>query len=211
MRQIAQHRRFGRGDTIIEVMFAFGVFASLAVGSIMIMSRGAAMAQRSLEITQVRAQMSAQVNALQYVHKAYTANYPAVNATWAEMTTPITAGGKGETQASQFGLGGSTTECPAFTADQRPFVLNARTAQLWSTTPSVESTDGTLPPYSQVVYNSSDAISRAYGIWVEAVPSLPDGKKAGFVDFHVRACWSSAGSAVPMTLGTIVRLYEPLT
>jgi type II secretory pathway pseudopilin PulG len=68
---------------------------------------------------------------------------------------------------------------------------------------------GSIPPYAQIRYDdASSAVQAAYGIWVEAVPSTnPDGP--GFVDFHIRACWDSAGAAAPVTLGTIVRLYEP--
>jgi len=65
-----------------------------------------------------------------------------------------------------------------------------------------------LPPFSQVVYNDDSSINAAYGIWVEAIPS-PDVDGPGFVDFHIRACWSAAGSNTAATLGTIVRLYEP--
>ena len=32
---------------------------------------------------------------------------------------------------------------------------------------------------------------------------------AGYIDFHIRACWDSPGQSVPVTIGTIVRLYEP--
>jgi hypothetical protein len=68
--------------------------------------------------------------------------------------------------------------------------------------------DGSMPPFSQVVYNSDSSINQAYGIWIEAVPSA-SANGPGFVDFHIRACWDGPGSTAPMTLGTIVRLYEP--
>jgi hypothetical protein len=69
-------------------------------------------------------------------------------------------------------------------------------------------TGASLPPFSQVIYNDDSSINEAYGLWIEAVPStVTDG--TAFVDFHIRACWDSPGSSAPMTLGTIVRLYEP--
>ena len=64
-----------RGDTLIEVMFAFAIFALVAVGSLTIMNQGIAAAQRSLEITLVRAQMDAQAEAIRYIHQAYVAAY----------------------------------------------------------------------------------------------------------------------------------------
>lgn len=201
-----------RGDTIIEVMFATAVFSMVAIGSLSIMNQGTAAAQRSLEITLVRQQIDAQAEALRYIHEAYVATYTrdttptGTAAEWVKMTS--TATGKGASAASPFGTtnGG---RCPDITPGQRPFVLNARTATVWSSVPSMKPAPGaSVPPFAQVTYNSDSSISYAYGIWIEAVPS-PPAAQAGFVDFHIRACWDSAGSGAAATLGTIVRLYEP--
>lgn len=58
--------RTAPGDTIVEVMMAFAVFALVAVGAITIMNRGAAIADHSLEITLVREQIDSQANILRY-------------------------------------------------------------------------------------------------------------------------------------------------
>ncbi|MNH27768.1 hypothetical protein D3C79_878920 [compost metagenome] len=53
---------------------------------------------------------------------------------------------------------------------------------------------------------------KAAGIWVEAIKSAGfdnPANKSPYVDFHIRACWDGPGLNVPMTTGTIVRLYEP--
>lgn len=203
-----------RGDTLIEVMIAFGVFSLVAVGSLTVMNRGIATAQQSLEITLVRAQMDAQAEAIRYIHQAYVAAYqkggPAptgVAAEWVKMTSKAT--GKGASSASVFGqVNGSS--CLAQAPGQHPFILNARTAAVWGSTPSMTAPTGaSVPPFSQVMYNADSSIKRAYGVWIEAVPSVVNANGTGFVDFHIRSCWSSAGSAKPVTLGTIVRLYEP--
>lgn len=197
-----------RGDTIIEVMFAVAVFAMIAVGSMMIMNQGTAIAQRSLEITLVRQQMDAQAEAIRYIHEAYVASYQGgvtptgTAAQWVEMKN------RGVANATAFGeVDGE--RCP----DDVPghaFVLNARTATVWNSAPAMQMPAGvSLPPFAQVAYAAnSNAIAQAYGIWVEAVPSATN-SATGFVDFHIRACWESPGSAAPITLGTIVRLYEP--
>lgn len=203
-----------RGDTIIEVMFAFAIFALVAVGSLTIMNQGIATAQRSLEITLVRAQMDAQAEAIRYVHQAYVAAYkkggPAPTGTaaeWIKMTSRTA--GKGADSASPFGQVNGPV-CPTATPGQRPFILNTRTAAVWSSVPaSAAPANGSLPPFAQVLYNADSSINQAYGIWVEAVPSSVSSNGTGFVDFHIRSCWSSAGSSAPVTLGTIVRLYEP--
>lgn len=202
------------GDTLIEVMFAFAIFALVAVGSLTIMNQGISAAQRSLEITLVRAQMDAQAEAIRYIHQAYVAAYQrggaaptGIAAEWVKMTNRTT--GKGADSASPFGVTNGPV-CPATTPGQRPFILNARTATVAAAVPlSSVAVGSSLPPFAQVVYNNDSSINQAYGIWIEAVPSSVNANGTGFVDFHIRACWSGAGSSAPVTLGTIVRLYEP--
>lgn len=201
------------GDTIVEVLFAVAVFAMVAVGSLSIMNQGTAAAERSLEVTLVRQQIDAQAEAIRYIHEAYVAAFQNNGSTptgtaaeWIKMTDKTT--GKGADGASTFGQTASGF-CPTTVPGQRPFVLNARTATISGSTPIMSAPPGgSLPPFPQVIYNSDSSIKQAYGIWIEAVPSTTTGGP-GFVDFHVRACWDSPGSSAPVTLGTIVRLYEP--
>jgi len=205
--------RAERGDTIIEVLFAVAVFAMVAVASMSIMSQGTAAAQRSLEITLVRQQMDAQAEAIRYIHQSYVASFSKNNgaptgtaAEWVKMTSLTT--GKGATKASNYGETNGEA-CPAQAPGEHPFLLNARTARVWGTQPPMTAPNGaSLPPFSQVQYNADSSIANAYGLWVEAVPSTT-ANQTGFVDFHIRACWISPGRSAPVTLGTIVRLYEP--
>lgn len=196
-----------KGDTIIEVMFAFAIFSLVAVGSITVMNQGISSAQRSLETTLVRQQMDAQAEAIRFIHQSYVANYhtdaslSGTAAEWENMTV-----NHGSETASEFGVEGQT--CPDSAPGENPFVVNARTAEVWSSEPSMYPSDGSMPPFAQVFYGGTNNIQQAYGIWVEAVPSDND-TGPGFVDFHIRACWEALGSSVPATLGTIVRLYEP--
>ncbi len=212
MRLTAVRQSTKSGDTIIEVLFAVAVFAMVAVGSLTIMNQGTASAQRSLEITLVRQQIDAQAEAIRYIHQSYVAAFQkdgaaplGTSAEWTKMTSKTT--GKGASGASAFGQMGDS--CPVTTPGQKPFILNARTATIWNATPAMSAPVGaSLPPFAQVIYNDDSSINRAYGLWVEAIPSnTNDGP--GFVDFHIRACWDGPGGSVPMTLGTIVRLYEP--
>lgn len=203
-------RKEERGDTIIEVLFAVAVFAMVAVGAMAIMNQGTAIAQRSLEITQVRQQIDAQAEAIRYIHQAYVAAYQqggtptGTAAEWTEMT-----GDYGVVNTSDFSQLANGPTCPTTVPAERPFILNARQAQISNVSPTTEPpTGGSLPPFAHVVYNDDSSVRSVYGIWIEAVPSaISDGP--GFVDFHIRACWDSPGSSVPTTLGTIVRLYEP--
>lgn len=207
------NRNKQRGDTIIEVLFAVAVFAVVAVGSMAIMNQGTATAQRSLEVTQVRQQIDAQAEAIRYIHQAYIASYQqggtpsGTAAQWTAMTNPTT--GKGSAGASNFNQLASGASCPTTVPGEKPFILNARLATIANIAPTMTPpANASLPPFAHIIYNTDSSINSVHGLWVEAVPSVhSDGP--GFVDFHIRACWSGPGSTVPITLGTIVRLYEP--
>jgi hypothetical protein len=177
------------------------------------MNQGTATAQRALEITLVRQQIDSQAQAIRYIHQAYIASYQkdgtapsGTAAEWPKMTNKAT--GKGANGASNFGAVDGA--CPSLTTIERPFVVDARNGKMWTGVPTMEvPAGGSVPPYAQIRYDATgSAVQAAYGIWVEAVPSA-DVDGPGFVDFHIRACWDSAGAAAPVTLGTIVRLYEP--
>lgn len=62
-----------RGDTIIEVMFAFAIFSLVAIITVTMMNLGVAASERSLEMTVVRNEMNAQAEALRFVHSSYVA------------------------------------------------------------------------------------------------------------------------------------------
>lgn len=200
-----------RGDTIIEVMFAFAVFAMVAVGSIAIMNQGVAATQHSLEITLVREQIDAQADALRYIHGAYVTDYvrgqaaskyDGVAARWVKLT------GFAKSSASRFGL--INGECPQ-QAPSGSFILNTHLAGLYqpSQPPAMTPRTGwTVPPFAGVFYkDTTNTVDHTFGIWDEAVRGSSGGSK--FIDFHIRACWDSPGSTAPTTLGTIVRLYVP--
>lgn len=212
-------RHTERGDTLIEVMFAVAVFAMVAVGSLMIMNQGVSTAQRSLEVTLVRQQIQAQAEAIRFIHDAYITSYQqgggaltGVAAEWPKMTVA-----HAETAASDFSAAAGAS-CPDKVPGSNPFIVNPRTAMVESTPPIMTPpAASSLPPFSQILYRSEDpnntdykVIKQAYGMWVEAVPSASKpGEPTRYVDFHIRACWDGFGIDQDMTLGTIVRLYEP--
>lgn len=211
--RLVSSRTHEHGDTIIEVLFAVAVFSMIAVGCLSIMNLGTSISQRALEITLVRQQMDAQAEAIRYIHQAYVETYQqggtptGAASQWPIMTNKVT--GKGANNPSVFGQTDTNGQCPATVPGEKPFILNARTAMVSTTAPTMSPpAGGSLPPFAEVVYNSDSSIAAAYGLWVEAVPSTNvDGP--GFVDFHIRACWDGPGSGPAVTLGTIVRLYDP--
>lgn len=201
-----------RGDTLIEVLFAITIFSLVIVGSLSIMNQGTAASERALEITLVRQQLDAQAEALRFMHDSYVAVYqPGVKFdTDDNKTSPAEEWYKmskesPKASASEFGAGG--TSCPAFPSQS--FIID-------TTNVLFRSAGSDLKPantFAQTTYDSNDQFNGSEGIWIEAVRSAQSSDSAqsntGFIDFHIRACWESSGLTVPITLGTIVRLYEP--
>lgn len=204
------------GDTLIEVLFAMTVFALIVVTALSLMNQGVAAAQRSLEITTVRQQMDGQAEALRFLHDSYVEAYQsgqvfdltdAITSPAEEYYTIIqfakTTGNR--TSASQFG---GTAACAVPSSATKDFIINPVTAKLVTTTtnPGVFQK---APTYAQLVFGSANSLTNSQGMWLEAVRSSVSGTSAGYIDFHIRACWNVPGSNIPMNLGTIVRLYEP--
>ena len=193
-----------RGDTIVEVLFAVTVFSLVAVGSLSIMNQGTSASMRAIETTIVRQEIDAQAETLRFLHDAYIGDVTPEAGTPAAQWQ-LTVEDIGTDLPSTFGV--IDNKCP--TPPTGSFVMNARTAT-YVGNPSLLQPAQT---FAQVVYRDDATLESAQGIWIEGVRSQisadPQENTAGYVDFHIRACWDAPGSAVPMTLGTIVRLYEP--
>jgi type II secretory pathway pseudopilin PulG len=201
-------RHSDQGDTLIEVLFAIAAFSLIAISSLAIMNQGANTAQRSLEITLVRQQLDAQAETLRYLNSSYVTVFrPGVaygSATPAAQWSDILNSGL-VTNVSNF----PDTSCPSKPIPSS-FILNTHTA----TFVPLNNTNGIFTPattFSQVIYNGDQI--KSDGVWIEAkrytTTGYPNQANADYIDFYIRACWSSPGESTPATLGTIVRLYEP--
>ena len=60
-----------KGDTLIEVLLAVGIFSMIAISVVAIMSGGTSSAQTALETTLAREEIDAQAEALRYIHSSY--------------------------------------------------------------------------------------------------------------------------------------------
>jgi hypothetical protein len=209
-------------------LFAISIFSLIAVGGISIMNKGNAVTQRALEITLVRQQIDSQAEILRFLNSSYIKAFdsgasidsygapdntalPPITAKpaywWASMTKEASSSGYLEIlEASDFSLPSSI--CPAFIDNS--FIFNTKTTELVKLT-----TSNFLQPssFSQLRFDiDDDSFVSSDGLWIEAVRSddgVGDESGLGYIDFHIRACWPSVGQEVPMTIGTIVRLYEP--
>ncbi len=212
--RIKTHQK-DKGDTLVEVLFAVTVFSLVAVGGMSIMNQGTATSQRALEITLVRQEIDGQAETLRFLNASYISayrsglsNYPSDTPAgqWSIMQDSIIA--SGFSRASEFGTG---AVCPAPPAGS--FILNAKKATF---IPPSEGMFRNAETFAQVRYetvNNEAVVASSDGIWIEAIraATVSDNNQstAGYTDFHIRACWDSPGQAAPVTLGTIVRLYEP--
>ena len=206
---LSRLRNLQRGDTLIEVLFAFTILSMVIVGAMTIMNQGTIASQRALETTLVRGQIDAQATTLRFLHDAYVAKFqPNIDyaigtpaGQWSAMTAAISA-----TSASSFA---NLTTCPS--APSGSFILDAANAKY------IAVGGGQLVPastYSQVTYDAvSGGLKQAQGIWIEAIRSAASAdanqNNTRYIDFHIVACWDNPGQGPPMTIGTIVRLYEP--
>lgn len=203
-------RYIQRGDTLIEVLFAFTILSLVIVGAMTIMNQGTLASQRSLETTLVRQQIDSQATTLRFLHDAYVAAYQ-TNRTY-DIASPagqwkLMADKLLSTAASSFDTGSQT--CPS--APPNAFILNGAQAKY------VEGNSVIFKPaatFAQVTYNDTTGeLVDSQGIWIEGIRSKatsdPNASNARFIDFHIRACWQNPGQGPVMTIGTIVRLYEP--
>jgi len=209
-----------RGDTLIEVLFAIAIFSLVAVGGLAIMNQGTATSQRALEITLVRNEIDAQAETLRFMNSSYIAAYqfggiyasdtPAGQ--WQLMQSSVIS--TGATDASDFGVDSTTCPGPGMPTPlpTGSFILNTHNATFVPL--NIPNMFNLAQTFSQVRYDkSSGQVSSSDGIWIEAIRSATsldsNQEHAGYLDFHIRACWDSPGQPIPVTIGTIVRLYEP--
>lgn len=196
-----------RGDTMIEVLFAITIFSAVAVAGLTIMNQGAATAQRSLEVSLVRHEIDAQAEALRLLYDDAVAQVGLDDSTASVSTwDDVMDLRKDEASVTQFSSMVTADGCVSPASITGAFVINAMTGAV--VTPSGVWRD-VAPLSSRVIYSSSGAVSSVEGMWIEAARQSSAGGVPGYTDFHIRACWSTIGQDIPITLGTIVRLYEP--
>lgn len=206
-----------RGDTLIEVLVAFGVLSLAVVGAMAVMNQGSFLAQRSLETTLVRQEINSQAEAIRFLHDAYVATYEpgqtynssdpdSPTKEWLAMIDDITTYDATATKLSDIG-----DTCP--TKPSESFVIDSRNARYVPSSSSKVTKASSFAQLTYTVSGSNATLNNAEGIWVEAVrsPDGPDQFQAnlGYTDFYIYGCWPSIGQAKASTMGTVVRLYEP--
>ena len=179
-----------RGDTIVEAVIAFAVFGAIAVGAMVIMNRGVAMAQRSLEVTLVREQMDGQADMLRYLKDVSGGG-------WSNLTNASNL-----SQSPQ-PISSNASSCVAPPPSSKAFFLSGSPGNVPQVNSASGASYGTPTTYALVDHPAR----KSSNIWIEATRAEGSSPEAQAFDFRIHACWSSVGSDNPITLGTIVRLY----
>lgn len=187
-------RRRQQGDTLIELVIAFAVFSLAAIITLSILNRGVAATQRSLEATQVRQQIDSQAELIRYIHSANPTVWSSLIASPTTNPDPIS----------------SNRDCPdvpraAFFINPAINATEPEKTVLSKT--SISSATYKKPQtYAKIDYDATG--QKAQGIWVQVAEAQNESNPTvRAYDFYIHACWDSVGQDIPLTLGTIVRLY----
>lgn len=185
-----------RGDTIVEMVLAFAIFSLAAIGTMVVINNGVAITQRNLETTLVREQIDSQAELLRYVHDTK-------NPAWTSLISSLVATPEPLSQSCQ--STGSLVSKNAFyvqpTINANPALSTIAKAPITGMVNYSDSPD----TYAKIDYERGAVKSE--GLWIQATKAQQNGPVVAY-DFYIHACWNSVGSHVPMTLGTIVRIYD---
>lgn len=176
-----------RGDTIVEVVLSFAIFAVVAVSVSVLMSRGLAIGQQSLEIALVREQISSQAEMIRF------ARYDASSASaWDKIKDDYLVDGSIAAEKPE------TCDLPTTGS---PFIVHPQGDVVVSSLVDIDNYNS--PETSSFVDDSG----QTQGLWIQAARAEGSGSVAAY-DFYINACWYMPSADSPQTLQTVVRLYD---
>lgn len=148
-----------KGDTLIEVLLAVGIFSMIAIAVVSVMSSGTSDAQLALETTLARQEIDAQAESLRFIHDSYIANKNAnsdnlpIVKLWGAITKNA-INPNGTSNVDEI-LQYHPTVCPTFNGSgegvseqTHAFVINPRTIN------SSDASAAYIPAYSSGSWNS---------------------------------------------------------
>ena len=251
-----------KGDTLIEVTLAVGIFSLVAIAVVSVVNGSTTGAQTALETTLAREEIDAQAEALRFIQSSYASNIDASNpykTIWEAITKRTTATANvasdisydNPATCSEIYSTEDDVAASIFNTKNRSFVINTRllgTSTNISTDVNnilVQSFPGNranktrfaeASTYPRLVYSatgstaadepllddgtSNTALYRAEGIYVTAVAgpetiivkpggTIPSSTNPAYYDFYIRTCWYGTGDALPTSISTVIRLYDP--
>ncbi len=218
-----------RGDTLVEVLFAIGIFALVAISISTLMNSMLGKSQSALEIVMARSEIDAQAEALRFIQNSR--NDEIMSTVWSSIDS-IALKEDGAGYADQIvQLNNNSCQDPPYLSSNGFFIntfslgdrvdpsdtnkntLEKVVGRIFKTNSSINMNAQTFP---RVLHTSDDTILRtnfdeigsdvAEGIWVIAIKDAEE----QYYDFYIQTCWSSIGNgSAPNTIRTIVRLKNP--
>lgn len=185
--------KVSQGDTIIELVLAFAIFSLAAVGTITVLNSGVATTQRNLETTLVREQVDTQAETIRYIKDTKNPLWQTLVSSAISNPHPL-----------------SDSCIPTASISQgfyiQPVINNVDPTQTSFVQKSITSSTYITPvTYAKIDYTTG--ATQSQGIWIQVTKAQQNGPVAAY-DFYIHACWNSIGLHVPMTAGTIVRIYD---
>lgn len=225
-----------RGDTLIEVMLAVGIFSMVAVAVVAVMSGGTSSAQTALETTLAREEIDAQAEALRFIQSSYIAEKDneagKFSVLWKAITQMAHNNESPEDQFNANFTNYSPSTCDELysatgEAKNYGFAIDTRKLGTFTSTGEVVISGSKLGPastYPRLIYNDGGSLANTtegkvlqsvQGIYIIAVKD-PNSttiagvdNKSAYYDFYIRTCWYGTGDQTPSTISTVMRLYDP--
>ena len=211
-----------RGDTLVEVMFAIGIFALVAISVSNLMNSMLGKSQSSIEIVMARSEIDAQAEAIRFIHSAY--KDARMQDIWEEIKDLAVT--QAQFDNTIYPIASDPASCDAFSNPDfsghafyiDTFNLNntnvdniiKRNASVASIFPRIVHTEfDDADIVSGNFDEKDDSGARAEGIWVIAIADQTPPTPAEYYDFYVQTCWHQLGNPMPSTITTVFRLNNP--
>lgn len=179
-----------RGDTLVEVLMSTVILSLVIVGAITVMARGLKAAQLSVEHTQVRLQINAQLQILRYLRDGYISDASSnAGQKWSAIFTAT----QGYANTTPAAYNDATGTCNV-TSGKTGFYLTQAGGNV-----AINQFNPASAPVSYAVPGQ--------GLWIEMTRST--GIFPAYVDILLRGCWSGIGDSTDQSAVTAIRLYDP--
>lgn len=221
------------GDTLIEVMFAVGIFSLVAIAVVSVMNGSLRNVQMALETTMTRNEIDAQAEAIRFIQAGYMTekdvsdDKKVYTAAWNEI---IGLANLNDTEEKIISLSKFEPKtCDELyneqngektVISQNAFIINTRKLgdKDGVVVVAKDNSDifGQSNLYPRMLFGEEDSslakatlsknLLKAEGIYVVGAPDM---EKNTYYDFYIRTCWNGAGQSQVSTISTVIRLYNP--
>lgn len=180
-----QNQRPNRGDTLVEVAMAFAVLGLVLAATAAIINNSLMAIKDNVERTSARANLNAQEELLRYIYDHGTD----VSTPMGKVRDAIDRKVRDSTNNNSAGDIRNNYTCQA---GKGAFYLDAA-ALAQSGTPDPDSIVKSTTESATVADSVEGAptTSANGGVWIQAIAGPTSEKTPGYIDFYIRACWTS--------------------